>query len=71
MRKKVIRKRLIKKIDDWTEGGYTLNSLARMSGVPQPCLWNFQNGKDIYLDTAEKLLEFFAKNKPGKRTVAG
>ncbi len=35
------------------------NALARESGVPQPMITNFLNGKDIRLETANKLAAYF------------
>lgn len=39
--------------------GLSVNELARQSEIPQPMLTRFINGKDIRLNTAEKLARFF------------
>jgi predicted transcriptional regulator len=37
----------------------SLNAIAKESGIPQPMLYNFMQGKDIRLETAAKLADYF------------
>ena len=53
-----------------SDSEWSLNSIARESGIPQPVLYRFVNGQRdaIRLDTADKLCQLFAMRltKPKK-----
>ena len=41
------------------ESGKSANQLAREIGIPQPTITTFLNGKDVRLETANKLAVYF------------
>jgi predicted transcriptional regulator len=50
--------------------GKSLNSIAKESGVPQPMLYNFSQGKDIRLETAAKIADYFGLKLAGTKKRA-
>lgn len=58
-----------------SESQKPLHVLAAESGVSSSMLWRFMNGKDIRLETADRLAEFFglelAPSKASKRPAKG
>jgi len=56
--------------DKIRDSGKSANQLAVECGVPQPVLTRFLNGKDIRLETANKLATYFGlrlcDNRPSR-----
>jgi plasmid maintenance system antidote protein VapI len=60
--------------DKIRDSGKSVNQLAAECGVPQPVLTRFLNGKDIRLETANKLAAYFSlklcDNRPSRHANA-
>lgn len=53
------------------ESGKSANALARECGLSQPTITLFLNGKDIRLDTAQVLVEYFNLELAPKQPTKG